>query len=237
MAILSGTQEQASTSKGRSGGKQSRARILEFAGQLFAERGFDGVSTRELAAVSKVNISAIKYYFQGKDGLYRSVLEQLVEDTETLFDPMIMKIESDVMNASGKREHLADVAEWFVNHLLSGILIDPKIRWQMPLIMREFQQPSSGFQFLYTKRIEPLHDVIAKLVGAARKTNPNAIETKIITATIIGQCMAFGFARAVIFARTGWQDYNKCNRQMVIKTVSLSILQMLDLPVKKRSIQ
>ena len=98
----------------------------EFAGRLLLSADFDGVSTRELAAVSKVNISAIKYYFQGKDGLYRSVLEQLVEDTETLFDPMIMKIESDVMNASGKREHLADVAEWFVNHLLSGILIDPK---------------------------------------------------------------------------------------------------------------
>ena len=69
----------------------------------------------------------------------------------------------------------------------------------MPLVMREFQQPSSGFQFLYTKRIEPLHDVIAKLVGAARKTNPNAIETKIITATIIGQCMAFGFAKSSYF--------------------------------------
>ena len=55
---------------GRSSGENSRARILEAAGQLFAARGFDGVSTRELAAAARVNISAITYYFQGKNGLY-----------------------------------------------------------------------------------------------------------------------------------------------------------------------
>jgi len=210
-------------------GRNSRARILEAAGQLFAARGFDGVSTRELAAAAKVNISAITYYFQGKNGLYRSVLEQLVDDTAPLFDPMISRMEHDVADAGARREALAETAVWFVGALLSGILTDPKIRWQMPLVMREFQQPSSGFQFLYTKRIEPMHNVIAKLVSAALQINPKATETKIVTATIIGQCMAFGFARAVIFARTGWQDYDEHNRQQVIEIVSSGILRSLNL--------
>lgn len=218
---------------GRSSGENSRARILEAAGQLFAARGFDGVSTRELAAAARVNISAITYYFQGKNGLYQSVLEQLVDDTAPLFDPMISKMEHDVADAGARREALAETAVWFVGALLSGILTDPRIRWQMPLVMREFQQPSSGFQFLYTKRIEPMHNVIAKLVSAALQINPKEIETKIVTATIIGQCMAFGFARAVIFARTGWQDYDEHNRQQVIEIVSSGILRILNLPTTR----
>ena len=83
--------------------------------------------------------------------------------------------------------------------------MDPKIRWQMPLVMREFQQPSAGFELLFAERINPMHNAIAKLVGAARGLDPTSTEAILITATIIGQCMAFGFARAVIFARTGWQ--------------------------------
>lgn len=217
--------------RGRPGGTESRSRILEAAGQFFAARGFDGVSTRELAAAAEVNISAITYYFDGKEGLYRAVLEQLVADTAPLFEPMVARIETEVAAAGDDRSALAHVATGFVGGLLSGILSDPEIRWQMPLVMREFQQPSEGFHLLFAERIEPMHNAISKLVGAARGLDPASTGAKLVTATVIGQCMAFGFARAVIFARTGWQDYNEDNRRQVILTVTSGILRMLDLPL------
>lgn len=217
--------------RGRPGGAESRARILGAAGQLFAARGYDGVATRELAAAADVNISAITYYFDGKEGLYRAVLGQLVEDTAPLFEPMVARIEAEVHAAGDDKPKLARLVAWFVGALLSGILSDPKIRWQMPLVMREFQQPSEGFELLFAERIEPMHNAISKLVGAARGLDPASSDAKLITATVIGQCMAFGFARAVIFARTGWRDYDEENRGQVIATVTAGILRMLDLPL------
>lgn len=43
---------------------------------LFAIKGLDGVTVREIAELAKVNLSLISYYFGGKEGLYRSCIEE-----------------------------------------------------------------------------------------------------------------------------------------------------------------
>jgi TetR/AcrR family transcriptional regulator len=56
-----------------------RGALVAAATPLFAAKGFNGVSVRELAAAAGVNISMISYYFGGKEGLYAEVLtEQFV---------------------------------------------------------------------------------------------------------------------------------------------------------------
>lgn len=221
-------------SRGRPGGEESRARILETAGQMFAARGFDGVSTRELARAAEVNISAITYYFNGKKGLYKAVIRQLIHDTAPVAEPMVTTLTESVRAAGDDRPALSDALTDFVEALLGAILTDPKLRWQMPLVMREFQQPSSAFDVLLAERINPMHNAVAELVGAARGIDPESDEAILVTAAVIGQCMAFGFARTVIFARTGWQDYAPENRRRIIAAITPAILGMLGLPVPPR---
>ena len=43
--------------------------IMLHAEKLFAEKGFDGTSTREIAKNAEVNISMISYYFGSKEKL------------------------------------------------------------------------------------------------------------------------------------------------------------------------
>ena len=56
--------------------KDSQTKLLEAATSLFAQKGFSGVSVRQLAEAANVNIAAISYYFRGKEGLYQAVLEE-----------------------------------------------------------------------------------------------------------------------------------------------------------------
>ena len=51
-----------------------RENIIATAIPLFAAKGLNGVSVRELAAASGVNLSMISYYCGGKEGLYAAVL-------------------------------------------------------------------------------------------------------------------------------------------------------------------
>jgi len=51
-----------------------RENIIAAAVPLFAAKGLNGVSVRELAAAAGVNLSMISYYFGGKEGLYAAVL-------------------------------------------------------------------------------------------------------------------------------------------------------------------
>jgi TetR/AcrR family transcriptional regulator len=56
--------------------KDFKATLLSTATRLFAERGLNGVSIRELSTEAGVSISMISYYFEGKEGLYSSVLQE-----------------------------------------------------------------------------------------------------------------------------------------------------------------
>ena len=47
----------------------TKERILDVAERLFAERGFDGVSMRDLTREAEVNLAAVNYHFGGKDAL------------------------------------------------------------------------------------------------------------------------------------------------------------------------
>jgi len=54
--------------------KDCRENIIASAIPLFAAKGLNGVSVRELAGAAGVNLSMISYYFGGKEGLYAAVL-------------------------------------------------------------------------------------------------------------------------------------------------------------------
>ena len=53
-----------------------RNNIISIATRLFAERGINGVSIRQLSQSAGVSISMISYHFGGKEGLYSSVLQE-----------------------------------------------------------------------------------------------------------------------------------------------------------------
>ena len=57
----------------------TRQSIIKAAVTLFAERGFEGSSVRDIVTKARVNQAAINYHFKGKDGLYLEVLKTAFE--------------------------------------------------------------------------------------------------------------------------------------------------------------
>ncbi len=48
--------------------------------KLFASKGLEGTTVKDIAETAGVNISLVSYYFQGKEGLYRTCLEKFGKD-------------------------------------------------------------------------------------------------------------------------------------------------------------
>ncbi|MCO4746976.1 MAG: TetR/AcrR family transcriptional regulator [Proteobacteria bacterium] len=59
---------------------ETRARFLEAALELFAEQGYAGTSTRQIATAAGSNVASLAYHFGGKAGLYAAALQRLHED-------------------------------------------------------------------------------------------------------------------------------------------------------------
>jgi AcrR family transcriptional regulator len=57
----------------------ARDRILRAAAAAFSQRGFHGVTIRDLANEAKVNLSAVNYHFRSKEELYASVIDRALE--------------------------------------------------------------------------------------------------------------------------------------------------------------
>ncbi|HKU29273.1 MAG TPA: TetR family transcriptional regulator [Arthrobacter sp.] len=59
----------------RSGGSDSRERILATARRLFAEHGFEGTSLRQVAREAEVDPAMVHHFFDGKDELFALSVE------------------------------------------------------------------------------------------------------------------------------------------------------------------
>ena len=54
---------------------ETKSKILKTANQLFALKGFEGTSIREIAQKAEVNLAAINYHFKSKERLYWAIFD------------------------------------------------------------------------------------------------------------------------------------------------------------------
>lgn len=66
-------------------GRLANASLLKAAIQLFAERGYDGVSIADIAAVSGVAKPSVLYHFADKETLWKSAVDALWAEVDVFF--------------------------------------------------------------------------------------------------------------------------------------------------------
>ncbi|MFY7992157.1 MAG: TetR/AcrR family transcriptional regulator [Bacteriovoracaceae bacterium] len=52
----------------------TKEKILEVARVLFADKGFDGTSVRDIAKAAEVNVASVNYHFDSKENLFHEIL-------------------------------------------------------------------------------------------------------------------------------------------------------------------
>jgi len=55
----------------------TRELLLQAAAPIFAERGLEGSTVKDIAASAGVNVALISYHFGGKEGLYKALLHSI----------------------------------------------------------------------------------------------------------------------------------------------------------------
>ena len=72
-------------------GGDSKQQLLKAGTTLFAKKGLEGTTVRDLAALAGTNICMVSYHFDGKEGLYRACLEEFgrarLEHARHLLEP------------------------------------------------------------------------------------------------------------------------------------------------------
>jgi AcrR family transcriptional regulator len=89
----------------------TRDKILDVAESLFARKGYDGTTIKQIGGGSGLNPALIYYYFDGKEGLYKAVLQRFFD---TVLAQGVAVLDGTVPPAEAIRRLLALQAEWLL---------------------------------------------------------------------------------------------------------------------------
>lgn len=132
----------------------SKARILEAATVLFAQKGFKGTSIREICKAANVNLCMVSYYWGGKQELYRGIIDNLLEKqieySKSFLD--LNKNPQD-MTIDECKKVLAKAMDKFVDFFYTNISSDLIV-----ILLKEQQKPDFIVQ-------SPVFDYVKSLVG------------------------------------------------------------------------
>src|ERR1035441_6842888 len=140
----------------RSDGAQTRGQILQVAGRVFAEKGFERTTSREICVAAGTNIAAVNYHFGGKNGLYEAVLVEAHGQLVRLDD-----LEAIRQAGGSAQAPLRALIGLFVRRA-SG----PALPWGLRVLLHELMAPSTHVPALLQRAVLPKIRVMRVMIAA-----------------------------------------------------------------------
>ena len=186
-------------------GEETRARIVAAALKLFGEKGFDGASTREIAASAGVNAPALQYYFDSKEGVYLACVEHIVSRVWEFMSEAVGGAEK-VLADEGDDEALIE-AFCAIQAQLAEFMFTSQDATDWRLFMARLQAgggPAAGFQIVFQRVSKRLSGATAAIVGKLMGRAAGDDETLIRTMALNGQLTVFQVARRSALTALNW---------------------------------
>ncbi|UXN60719.1 CerR family C-terminal domain-containing protein [Phyllobacterium zundukense] len=140
----------------REDGATTKAQILEAAGEVFAEKGFDRATGKEIAERAGSNSAAVNYYYGGIEGLYADVLVEAHRRLLT-YDKLLALAESP-----GEPTEKLKILIGLIARRITG---PESSSWALRVLSREILSPSSVFPVLVKREILPKKLVVTGIIG------------------------------------------------------------------------
>lgn len=165
----------------------ARSRLVMAALRVFAEKGYEGASTREICEAADVNISSIRYYFGDKAGLYRAAF------TEPMCDaPCHINVEAFV-NLS-----LQEALKLFFKEFLDPLKRGEEFRLVMKLHFREMIEPTGAWQNEIDAEIKPQHEAMVSLLKEHLGLKHIDVDAHRLAFAIIGMAVHYYVGHEVV---------------------------------------
>jgi AcrR family transcriptional regulator len=173
-----------------------RQRLLEAAGQVFAEKGFKAATVKAITDFAGANIAAVNYYFRDKEGLYMEAVKAACCGQAEEFPLPAWPA------GTAPAVKLADFIRAEVHHLVDG----RDRPWQRQLMMQELAHPTPACAELVRDVIRPRAEVIGGILAELLPDLPKQKRT-LIAHSIIGQCVFHRIAQPIVSLLVGEEEY------------------------------
>jgi TetR/AcrR family transcriptional regulator, regulator of cefoperazone and chloramphenicol sensitivity len=162
-------------------GQKTRDRLLSVATDVFANKGFQTATTREICDLAESNMAAIHYHFGDKAGLYKAVLA--------------LPIQGFISMSEGFNQASGDFQSRMLA-LYGGLLEplrsqDPMFAQHMRLHFREMLEPTGAIEELLQVAFHPFFTQVAIAVSQEMGQTEVDDDAYRLTFAMVGMAMDF----------------------------------------------
>lgn len=201
-----------------SGSPTTRVRLLEAAGEVFADQGFEKTTIRAICSRAGANVAAIHYHFGDKEKLYREVFKHAFTK----------------LHRHAPIDRLPDSASWeervedFVGSFLERLLSAGE-SWHGRLMTHELAEPGPALHDVVEAFFRPMFAVLDGLIVEARPDFDSA-ERELQALSLIGHCVFFRHARPILDVLYRPQRYAREDLPRLQEHIVTLFIRGLDLP-------
>lgn len=161
----------------RADGDNTRQQIIETAGQLFADLGYMGTTSKLICEECGCNVAAVNYHFGSRDGLYSSVL---IESHSRLIGfNTLLEISNSSDDSRAKLSRIIDT-------LIDGIDAN---QWHSRLFIREIMAPSVHIEAMINSEALPKLSLLKSLLSDITGLDPKDPQMSLTLLSTMAPCM------------------------------------------------
>jgi len=168
---------------------QTRQRLLEAAGEVFAQHGYHKATVREICRRARANVAAVNYHFHDKQGLYAAVLK----DALRCAAPEHRLAPGPITARNAEAALRAIIAD-----RLRMIFDEGRPAWWGKLVSREMIEPTAALDALVKDDFQPRFDQMRSCVRALLGPGAGEKQVRLCVLSIVSQWAFYHHARPVI---------------------------------------
>ena len=221
------TKQKQKRSDGRSG-DETRTSLMFSALELFASKGYEATSTREIASAANANIASIAYHFGGKEGLHTACSTFVAERLTGAIGSTVLET-----NLPEDPAVAALMVEQVAGSFVAFLIGQPQAKQVASFIVREINRPGPVFERLYLDVFEPVHRRLCALLAIATGCDAGSDTIRIGAFSLAGQIIYFRLGFPIVARRMDWDEPGPAEVEKIAKVVRANIRAFIETNARK----
>jgi AcrR family transcriptional regulator len=203
----------------------TRQRLLDAAERIFAEKGYEGATVREIVTLANANIAAINYHFGDKERLY-------IEAVKASFRCQIERFPMpDWPPGTPPADQLRD----FIHTLVRRVVGHRDPSWERQLMMRELAHPSSACAAVVREQIRPQAEKLGRILAELLPDLP-PVKRNLTAFSIVGQCIFHKVAQPIVAHLVSAEEYSRYDAALLADHITAFTFAALGLKRQRSAI-
>jgi AcrR family transcriptional regulator len=172
---------------------ETRQRLIDAAGEIFAEQGRSAARVRDICERAGANIAAVNYHFRDKDSLYLECVRHARAYLRKQF-PM-----DEAASGQWPAEQRLRA---YVRTFLLRFLDAAGPQWHGKLLTREMFEPTGALDEAIEDTIRPQAELLTSIVEELAEHKLSRREARLCAESVTAQCLFYRDARSILLKLT-----------------------------------